>query len=161
MSILAWIAFIVSTAAVFIHYMVVRDTRFLIFAIPGLIALLVIPMALAWMSRRTFTQAAEEHNQKAKPYKIANISLATTGQAVSITGEIQKVSFKWLNRPHFQVKDGTGTIRVIMFTAPSENIEPGDTVGVLGVVIKNIFDRRNAAISAVSIRIKKRNIETT
>ncbi len=139
--------------------MVVRDTRFLIFAIPGLIALLVIPMALAWMSRRTFTQAAEEHNQKAKPYKITNISLAITGQAVSITGEIQKVSFKWLNRPHFQVKDDTGTIRVIMFTAPSENIEPGDTVGVLGVVIKNIFDRRNAAISAVSI--KKRNIKTT
>ncbi|MDO9558982.1 MAG: hypothetical protein Q7I89_04760 [Syntrophales bacterium] len=159
MSILAWIAFIVSTGAVFIHYMVVRDTRFLIFAIPGLIALLVIPMALAWMSRRTFTQAAEEHNQKAKPYKIANISLAITGHAVSITGEIQKVSFKWLNRPHFQVKDGTGTIRVIMFTAPGENIEPGDTVGVLGVVIKNIFDRRNAAISAVSI--KKRNIKTT
>lgn len=156
MSLFAWIAFIVSSAAVFIHYLEVKDTRFLIFAIPGLIALLVIPMTLAWMSRRTFTKAAEEHNQKARPYKIAHISLAITGQAVSITGEIQKVSFKWLNRPHFQIKDGTGIIRVIMFTAPSENIELGDKVGVLGVVIKNIFDRRNAAISAVSI--KKRNI---
>ena len=159
MSLIAWIAFIVGTAAVFIHYMKVKDDRFLFFAIPGLIALLVIPMTLAWMSRRTFTQAAEEHDQSAKAYKIANISLAITGQVVRITGEILKVSFKWLNRPHFQVKDGTGTIRVIMFTAPNENIKTGDTVGILGVVIKNIFDRRNAAISAVSI--KKQNIKTT
>jgi DNA/RNA endonuclease YhcR with UshA esterase domain len=159
MSILAWIAFIVMAAAVLIHYMEVRDTRFLILAIPGLIALLVIPMALSWMSRRTLSQAAEEHYHTAKPYKIAKINLTTTGQAVSITGEVQKVSFKWLNRPHFQVKDGTGTIRVIMFAAPSENIKPGDVVDILGVVIKNIFDRSNAAISAVSI--KKQAIEAT
>lgn len=145
-------AFIVSAAAVLVHYMNVQDTRFLIYAIPGLIALLVIPMTLAWMSRRMLTQAAEEHDQNAKRYKIAKITLATTGQAVSITGEVLKVSFKWLNRPHFQVKDGTGTIRVIMFTAPAEDIKPGDTVDILGVVIKNIFDRRNAAISAVSIK---------
>jgi len=159
LSVIAWTAFIVSAAAVLIHYMQVRDTRFLILAIPGLIALLVIPMTLAWMSRRTFTQAAEEHGQTAKPYKIAKINLAITGQAVSITGEVQKVSFKWLNRPHFQVKDGTGTIKVIMFAAPSEDIKPGDTVDILGVVIKNILDRPNAAISAVSI--KKQKIKTT
>lgn len=159
MSLIAWIAFIVGAAAVFIHYMQVRDTRFLIFAIPGLIALLIIPMTLAWMSRRMFTRAAEEYDQKTKLYKIAKITLAITGEAVSITGEVQKVSFKWLNRPHFQVKDGTGTIRVIMFTAPAEDVKPGDTVDILGVVIKNIFDRRNAAISAVSI--KKQNIKTT
>ena len=159
MSAIAWITFILCAAAVLIHYMEVRDTRFLIFAIPGLIAILVIPMTLAWMSRRTFTQAAEEHNPNARPYKIAKISLANTGEAVSITGEVLKVSFKWLNRPHFQVKDGTGTIRVIMFTAPSEDIKPGDTVNILGVVIKNIFDRPHAAISAVSI--KKRNTKTT
>jgi DNA/RNA endonuclease YhcR with UshA esterase domain len=140
------------------HYMEVRDTRFLIFAIPGLMALLVIPMALAWMSRRTFTQAAAEHDQTAKRYKIAKISLAITGEAVSITGEVLKVSFKWLNRPHFRVKDDTGTIKVIMFTAPSEDIKLGDTVDILGVVIKNIFDRPNAAISAVSI--KRRNSKT-
>ena len=159
MSVIAWIAFIVCAALVFMHYMEVRDTRFLIFAIPGLIAVLIIPMTLAWMSRRTFTQAAEEHNQKAKRYKIAKISLAITGEAVSITGEVLKVSFKWLNRPHFEIKDDTGTIRVIMFTAPSEDIKLGDTVDILGVVIKNIFDRPHAAISAVSI--KRRSIKTT
>ncbi|HOU78196.1 MAG TPA: OB-fold nucleic acid binding domain-containing protein [Syntrophales bacterium] len=151
MSLPAWIAFAVCAVAVVIHYVTVRDDRFLIFAIPGLIALLVIPMTLAWMSRRTLTRAAAEHMRSAKPFKIGKITLANTGQAVRITGEVRKVSFKWLNRPHFQVQDGTGSIRVIMFTAPAEDIKPGDRVDVLGVGIKNIFDRRTAAISAVSI----------
>ena len=160
MSLLAWIAFIVGSAMVLVHYLETKDTRFLLVTIPGLIALLVIPMTLSWMSRRTYMQAAEEYSEKAKRYKIAKISLSITAEAVMITGEVQKVSFKWLNRPHFQIKDSTGTIRVMMFAAPGENIEKGDTVEVLGVVIKNIFDRRNAAISAVSIK-KQTIIKTT
>ena len=128
------------------------NTRILLFAIPALIALLVIPMALAWMSRRTLTEAAELNSSQARLYKIAQITLAMTGQVVSISGVVKKISFKWLNRPHFHIDDGTGNIRVIMFTAPSENIQQGDNVDILGVVIKNIFDRRNAAISAVQIK---------
>lgn len=134
------------------HYMEVRDSRFLLFAIPGLVALLAIPMTLSWMSRRTLADAEAEHGGDARPYKIGNVSLRTVGQAVSITGRVVKVSFKWLNRPHFQVRDDTGTIRVIMFAAPAENIEAGDEVYAVGVVTKNIFDRRNPAISAVSVK---------
>lgn len=152
MSLPAWITFFICAAAVFIHYTQVRNSRFLLFAIPALIALLVIPMALAWMSRRTLTKAAELNSSKTRLYKIAQITLAMTGQVVSISGVVKKISFKWLNRPHFHIDDGTGNIRVIMFTAPSENIQQGDNVDILGVVIKNIFDRRNAAISAVQIK---------
>jgi len=159
LSLFAWITFIVCSLIVFIHYLQVRDTRFLIFAILGLIAILVIPMTLSWMSRRTFSHAEAEHSQNARPYKIGKVSLATVGQVVSITGKVEKVSFKWLNRPHFQVTDGTGNIKVIMFTAPAENIKRGETVDVLGVVVKNIFNRRNVVISAVSI--KKRDTETS
>lgn len=144
---------------VFIHYLQVRDTRFLILAILGLIVILVIPMTLSWMSRRTFSHAEAEHSRNARPYKIGKLSLATVGQVVSITGNVQKVSFKWLNRPHFQVADGTGNIKVIMFTAPAEDIKRGEAVDVLGVVVKNIFDRRNVVISAVSV--KKRDTETS
>lgn len=135
--------------------MEVRDTRFLLFAIPGLIAILVIPMILSWMSRRTFAHAEAEHSGNARAYKVGKISFGTVGQAVIVRGKVQKISFKWLNRPHFQVTDDTGSIKVIMFTAPAENIEVGDDVYAVGVVIKNIFDRRNPAISAVSI--KKQN----
>jgi DNA/RNA endonuclease YhcR with UshA esterase domain len=154
-SVIAWIAFIVCAAAVLIHYMEVRDSRFLLFAIPGLMALLAIPMTLSWLSRRTFSQAEAEYSGKTRAYKIGKIGLGTVGQAVSVRGTVQKVSFKWLNRPHFQVRDDTGIIKVIMFTAPAEDIKAGDDVYAVGVVIKNIFDRRNPAISAVSI--KKQN----
>lgn len=75
-----------------------------------------------------------------------------TGQVVSINGKVKKVSFQWLNRPHFHIEDGTGQIRVIMFTSPAEDIQQGDDVEVLGVVIKNIFKRSDPAISAVSVK---------
>jgi len=132
--------------------MQVRNTRFLLFAIPALLALLLIPMILAWMSRKTLRDAAEQNSPHAKLYKIANVTLAMTGQAVSISGKVKKISFQWLNRPHFHIEDATGRIRVIMFTSPAEDIRQEDDVEVLGVVIKNIFKRGDPAISAVSVK---------
>jgi hypothetical protein len=154
LSALAWIAFIVCSIGVWLHYLEVKDSRFLMYAIPGLILLIVIPMTLAWMSRRAFTRAERNYGQGARAYKIGriNTSLSLLGEVVIIRGEVQKISFKWLNRPHYHVKDDTGTIRVIMFTAPAENIEKGATVEALGTVIRNVFDRRRQAISAVSIK---------
>jgi len=124
----------------------------LLFAIPALLALLLIPMILAWMSRKTLNEAAEQNTPQAKFYKIAKVTQAMTGQAVSISGKVKKISFKWLNRPHFHIEDLTGQIRVIMFTSPAENIQQGDEVEVLGVVIKNFFKRSDPAISAVSVK---------
>lgn len=139
--------------------MQVRNTRFLLFAIPALLALLFIPMILAWMSRKTLQEAAQQNISGARLCKIGRVTLTMTGQAVNISGKVKKISFKWLNRPHFHIEDSTGRIRVIMFTAPAENIQPGDNVEVLGVVIKNIFKRSDPAISAV--RIMKRADDIT
>lgn len=129
------------------------DGRFLLFAIPGLILLIVIPMALGWMSRKSYASAEGDYDRKARRYKVGEISEATRGRAVRFTGTVTAVRFRWLNRPHFQVKDDTGSIRVILFTSPGENITVGDRVEVLGMVVKNIFDRSSQAVSA--IRIKK------
>ena len=108
-------------------------------------------MTLAWMSRRSYAQAASQYIDKCRYFKIAKITLKITGTAVKVSGCVEKVSFRWLNRPHFMIKDETGAIRAIMFTSPSEDIKAGDSVDVLGVVIKNIFSRGTPAISAVSI----------
>ncbi|MBN2569779.1 MAG: hypothetical protein JXB42_10165 [Deltaproteobacteria bacterium] len=156
MSIFAWVTFVFCSLAVLYYYLTTGNSQFLLFAIPGLILLIVIPMTLAWMSRRSYAQAADQYINRCRSFKIANISLGTTGTAVRVSGSVQKVSFRWLNRPHFIVKDETGAIRIIMFTSPSEDIKTGDSVDVLGVVIKNIFSRRAPAISAVSIeKVKK------
>jgi len=136
---------------VFLRYALTGDARFLLYAIPGLILLIVIPMVLGWMSRKSYAQAEAGYEAQARRYKIGQIAESTRGRAVRIAGTVEKVSFRWLNRPHFQVKDDTGAIRVILFTSPAEYIEKGDRVEVLGMVMKNIFDRRGQAISAVHI----------
>lgn len=144
--------FIVCAVAVIFRYLTVPDSHFLVFAIPGLILLLLIPMTLAWMSRRSYVQAADVYGGKARFFKIVKITLGMTGDIVRVSGIVQKISFKWLNRPHFQVADETGIIRVIMFTSPAEEIKAGDKVDVLGIVMKNIFARFTPVISAVSVK---------
>lgn len=135
------------------RYALTGDGRFLLYAIPGLILLIAIPMTLGWMSRKSYAKAEVGYDDQARRYKIGQISESTRGRAARITGTVEKVSFRWLNRPHFQVMDDTGTIRVVLFTSPEEQIKKGDRVEVLGMVMKNIFDRRGQAVSAV--RIKK------
>jgi hypothetical protein len=151
LSALAWAAFFLCAIAVTFHYMTVRDVTFLLYAIPGLVLLIAIPMALNWMSRKSFREAHIEHSGKTSYYKIKQVDLAMTGSAVKISGTVRKVTFKWLNRPHFQVEDTTAQIRVIMVTSPSEDIQAGDEVEVLGLVMKNLFNRKIPIISAVSI----------
>jgi hypothetical protein len=152
LSALAWIAFIICGAAVALHYTSTGDTRFLLFAIPGLILLLVIPMTLAWMSRRSFARADEQFSPKARRCKIEKIDLRMVGNIIKVTGEVEKISFKWLNRPHFHIRENTAGIRVIMFTAPSQNIRVGDTVEVVGIVMKHLLTRNKPIISAVSVK---------
>ena len=97
-------------------------------------------------------QASKEYEKRARLHKIAKINNQMIGKALKITGEVRKVSFKWLNRPHFHIRDETDTIRVIMFTAPAEHVKVGDRVDVLGVVMRNLFKKTTPIISAVKIK---------
>jgi hypothetical protein len=152
MSILAWVVFIICTVAVALNYYSTGNPQFLLYAIPGLILLLVIPMTLAWMSRRSLTQANEQSSLQARPCKIGKITPVMIGDVVRISGEVQKISFKWLNRPHFHIKDATGAIRVIMFTAPANKVVVGDTAEAIGIVMKYPLSKERIAISAVSVK---------
>ncbi|MBN1381275.1 MAG: OB-fold nucleic acid binding domain-containing protein [Deltaproteobacteria bacterium] len=152
MSVLAWVVFIICAAAVALHYSSTGDSRFLLYAVPGLILMLVIPMALAWMSRRSFMQAHEQSASKARACKIGKIGPAMIGEVVRISGEVQKISFRWLNRPHFHIKDATAQIRVIMFTAPANKVAVGDEVEAIGVVMKYPLAKTRLVISAVSVK---------
>jgi len=152
MSALAWVAFIICAAAVALHYTSTGDSRFLLYAIPGLILLLVIPMALAWMSRRSFVQADERFNKTARACKIGKIDPTMIGDVVRISGEVEKISFRWLNRPHFHIKDTTGHIRVIMFTTPANSVLVGDRVEAVGIIMKYPMTKARLVISAVSVK---------
>ncbi len=152
MSALAWAAFAICAVAVGLHYNSTGDSTFLLYAVPGLIMLLIIPMTLAWMSRRSFVQASEQFGPNAPTCKIGKISRETIGDVVRISGEVKKIQFRWLNRPHFHIKDETAEIRTIMFTAPSNTISVGDSVEAVGVVMKHLLTRNRLVISAVSVK---------
>ncbi len=152
MSAPAWVAFIICAVAVAFHYTATGDSRFLLYAVPGLILMLVIPMALAWMSRRSFTQANEQFGPQARSCMIGRITPAQIGEVVRISGEVRKISFRWLNRPHFHMQDDTALIRVIMFTAPTNKVAVGDRVEAVGVVMKYPLTKTRLVISAVSVK---------
>jgi len=151
MSALGWIAFTICSALVAAHWHTVGDGRFLIYALPGLALLVIIPFSLSAMSRRSYRNAGALYERAARSVALSTISPSMSGEAVKINGTVSKVSFRWLNRPHFIIEEGHHKIRVVMFTSPDENIAVGDRVNVLGLVMRNLFSRRSAVISAVRI----------
>jgi len=151
-SLLAWAAFGLCLIAVLFRFSQEGDVRFLLIALPLLFLIFLIPLLLAKMSRKSYVEADNRYGNKMKPHRIAEITLQKIGEWVEINGNVEKVSFKWLNRPHFQVSDDTGKIRAIIFTSPSENIKTGDDVKVKGIVMRNLFKKEVPVISAISIK---------
>ncbi|MCK9275834.1 MAG: hypothetical protein M0P57_12170 [Syntrophales bacterium] len=151
MSALTWFVFFISCVAVAFHFSQTKDEVFLLYAIPSLALLIIIPLTLSWMSRRSFAQARLEHGPRARSVRIDRIDSNMVGTVLKIKGKVEKISFKWLNRPHFHLKDEGAAIRVVMFTAPAQNIRIGDRVEVLGIVVQHLLTKKKPIVSAVSI----------
>lgn len=152
MSLIAWITFAVLTVAVIFSFAPTKDYRLLAFAIPMLALLVIIPMILTRMSQNTYSDATPLYEEKAKFHKISNINSSKVGDAVRIRGMVEKISFRWLNRPHLMINDGTGAISAILFTSPRESLAVGEQVEVLGTVMKGFPNRRTQAISAIAVK---------
>jgi len=152
MSLIAWITFAILAVVVIFSVGHSKDYHLLAIAIPMLAALVIIPMLLTRMSQNTYSDATPLYEEKAKFHKISNINSSKVSEAVKIRGVIEKVSFKWLNRPHLKINDGTGAISAILFTSPRESLTVGEQVEVLGTVMKGFPNRRTQAISAVNVK---------
>ena len=152
MSLISWIAFAVLAIAVIYSFVQSRDYRLLAFGIPMLAALVIIPMILTRMSQSTYSGAVPLYEKKAKLRKISNIDSSKVGEVVKIKGEVEKISFRWLNRPHLRIDDGTGAISAILFTSLRESISVGEQVEVLGTIIRAFPNRRSQVISAIDVK---------
>jgi len=128
----------------------------LIWMIPCLFLLLVIPVALNYMSRSEYADLTPQYEVEAKTVRVKLINESMVGKPVRIEGVVEKVHFQFLNRPQFVVADRSGAISVKMFTSPDENIKVNDIVEVLGQVIRRYIVTGDPVINCVSIRkIKK------
>ena len=126
----------------------------LIWLIPGLFMLLVIPIALNYMSRSEYAELEPLYEVQAKSVRIKLINESMVGKVVRVEGVVEQVHFQFLNRPQYTVADRSGAISVKMFTSPNEDVKVNDIVEILGQVIKRYIVTGDPVINCVSIRKK-------
>jgi hypothetical protein len=128
----------------------------LIWLIPCLFLLLVIPMALNYMSRKEYADLEPIYEGQAKTIRIKMINESMVGKPVRFEGVVEKVYFQFLNRPQYLIADRSGEISVKMFTSTNEDIKVKDVVEVIGQVIKRYVVTGDPVVNCISIRkIKK------
>jgi hypothetical protein len=128
----------------------------LIWLIPALFMLLIIPFALNYMSRSQYADMEPIYEAQAKTVRIKLINENMVGKPVRVEGVVERVYFQFLNRPQYLVADRSGSISVKMFTSPNEDVKVDDVVEVLGQVIRRYIFTGDPVINCISIRkIKK------
>jgi cytochrome c-type biogenesis protein CcmE len=134
-------------------YLTSRSTTLLLFGIPMVIGLAVIPILLRHMSQSQYEALIPTYESEAQKVRIKAINTNMLGKPVRIEGVVERVSFDFLDRPQFMVADRSGEISVKMFTAPREKIRKDDVVEVLGTVMKRyLLVGQDPVINCVSIR---------
>jgi len=124
----------------------------LIWMIPALFMLLVIPMALNYMSRSQYNNLEPIYEAEAKTVRIKMINESMVGKPVRIEGVVERVYFQFLNRPQYLVADRSGEISVKMFTSSNEEIKVNDVVEVIGQVIKRYVVTGDPVVNCISIK---------
>ena len=124
----------------------------LIWIIPGLFLLLVIPAILNYMSRSQYKDLEPEYERQAKTVRVRLINENMIGKIVRIEGVVEKVHLQFLNRPQYTVADRSGAISVKMFTTPEHDVKVNDIVEVLGQVIRRYIVTGEPVINCVVIR---------
>jgi hypothetical protein len=124
----------------------------LVWMIPALFMLLVIPMALNYMSRSQYDNLEPIYEAEAKTVRIKLINESMVGKPVRFEGVVERVYFQFLNRPQYLIADRSGEISVKMFTSTKEDIEVNDVVEVLGQVIRRYVVTGDPVVNCISIR---------
>lgn len=128
------------------------DYHVLIWAVPSLLGLFLIPLLLNYMSQSQYSGLEPMYESEASNTRINAINPSSIGKIVRIEGVVERVLFKSLNRPQYLVADRTGEISVKMFTSPKEDINLEDYVEVYGQVIKRYVMVGEPVVNAVIIR---------
>ncbi|MEN6341781.1 MAG: OB-fold nucleic acid binding domain-containing protein [Methanospirillum sp.] len=151
-SILAIAVFLILTFILLYTYYVTGDRALLVWGIPTLVFILIIPLVLNYMSQHEYAGLIPIYERDAKTVRVNQVNISLLAEPVRLTGIVEETHFQFLNRPTFLVGDRTGEISVKMFTSPNEKIRKGDRVEVLGQVIKRYVAMGEPVINAVSIR---------
>ncbi len=152
--------FLFFTAIFLFSFFSSGDYRMLLWGIPTLILILTIPMAMNYMSQSHYRSLRPMYEAEAQTIRANQISDANMGKVVRYEGVVERVHFKFLNRPQFIIADRTGEMAVKMFTSPEEDVGKGDVVEVLGSIMRRYIITGDPVINCVSIRKKVKETKT-
>jgi len=136
-------------------FLMTQDLNLLLIGGGMVLLLYLIPMGMARLNRATFRNLAQEYRNQAAERRISDLSLADVGTVVSTEGRIEGQSLVWLARPRFRISDGKGIATAMMLFAPTEDLNKGDRVRVLGAVSRSLLKPGEVAITAFSIEKSK------
>lgn len=151
-SILSIAVFLILTFILLYTFYVTGDRSLLVWGIPTLVFILIIPLVLNYMSQHEYAALIPVYERDARTVRVNQINPSLLQEPVRLTGIVEETHFEFLNRPSYLVGDRTGEISVKMFTAPAERIRKGDRVEVLGQVIKRYVAMGEPVVNAVSVR---------
>ncbi|MCP1662541.1 MAG: nucleotide-binding protein [Methanocalculus sp. MSAO_Arc1] len=152
-------AFLFFTAIFFFSFYTTRDWTMLLWGIPTLLLILTIPLAMNYMSQSQYQNLRPVYEAEARKVRANEINEGLMSKPVRYEGVVERVYFKFLNRPQFLIGDRTGEVSVKMFTSPEEDINKDDVVEVLGQVMKRYVISGDPVINCVSIR--KKTVKTS
>jgi len=124
----------------------------LLWMVPSLFLLLVIPVLLNYMSRSQYKDLEPVYEKEAKTVRVRLINESMIGKVVRIEGVVERVHFQFLNRPQYTVADRSGSISVKMFTSPEYEVKVNDIVEVYGQVIRRYMVTGEPVVNCVIIR---------
>lgn len=159
-SILALVVVGIFSILLIYTYLVTGDQVYLVWGIPTVILLLVIPLALNYMSQSEYANLEPMYRDKARPVRIRMINPHMLGEIVRIEGVVERVYFQFINRPQYLVADRSGEISVKMFTTPRYRVKKGDVVEVFGQVMKRYVVTGDPVVNAVSISPVEKTVST-
>jgi hypothetical protein len=151
-SVISMAVFIIFTIILIISYLLTYQLSILYWGIPTVILLLLIPGGLNYMSQRSYQDVLPMYEQEAKQVRIKSINENMLGTPIRIQGVVERVYFRFLNRPQYLVADKSGEISVKMFTSPPEDVRQNDIVEVLGTVMRRYIVTGDPIVNCVSIR---------
>ncbi|MDT8357923.1 MAG: nucleotide-binding protein [Methanomicrobiaceae archaeon] len=147
------LAVVLTFTLIFLIYVVLTgDWDILVWGLPSLLLLLLIPLGLNYLSQKQYKELVPVYEQEAKKVSAKAINLGMIQKPVRLEGVVERVYFQYLNRPQYLVADRSGEVSVKMFTSPQEKIRKGDVVEVLGTVMKRYILTGDAVVNCVSIR---------
>jgi hypothetical protein len=158
-SIIAIAVFVLFTLLLIFTSFYTGDRGILVWGIPTLFMLLIIPLVLNYMSQKEYEDLEPVYRNEAKNVRIRMINESMVGQVVRVEGVVERIYFQFLNRPQYLVADRTGEISVKMFTSPKQSVKKGDVVEVLGTIINRYFVTGDPVINCVSITKIEKKIE--